>query len=223
MTDPREQLESLLSRQGDGDLTTAERAEIRRAVERDPSVAAELKRYEKLGALLASWRPVPANVDWASFRQGVSESIESNELASVDAAVKGALGPMPAVDWNAFRTRVSSAVRAEARGAAARGHGSSDLSGMAKWLVPFAAAAAIAIAFFRSGGGPLPVTPPNSGDQPTIVLVSLDIPEANGRVSIAFDETPAPEPEDKPANGLAYMKGVPAGGYLAGDDDGLFY
>jgi hypothetical protein len=204
MTDPREQLEMLVSRSADGDLTAEEQGIVRAVVEKDAAVAAEVRRFEKLDAKLMSWRRLPAQVDWASFHSNVSQSLKAEQHSEVDALVREAAGPMPAVDWNAFKSRVSTAVRAEAARGDVHDTAKYRMPGAVRWLVPIGLAAAVAIAFFRTGNGPLPVQP-KMDDRPSIVLVSLEAPESVGKISIEFDESPAPAAEEDTTPGTAYV------------------
>lgn len=204
MTDRREQLEMLLSRLADEDLTAEERGIVQNAAGQDEVVAAEIRRYERLDAILSSWRRPPSDLDWSEFHRDVSKAVMTEQHHELDAAVREAVGPLPAVDWSAFKSRVSSAIRAEAEVSEIHASTTYRMPAAIRWFVPIGIAAGVAFAFFRTGGGTLPIQP-NQTDRPPIVLVSLDFPESSGKISIDFDESPAPEVEEGIAPGTAYV------------------
>lgn len=222
MTDPREQLECLIARATDGDLTADERDVLSRAVAKDSHLAEDLHRYERLNAALSTWRSIPDNVDWVRFQRTVSDRVSDDAMAALDDTLRSAVGPMPSVDWSAFRSRVSSAVRAEA---VRTGHASPHrihFSRQARWLVPIAAAAAIAIAVFRGGFVPQGFVPTAVDRKPSVLVVSLDVPESTGRIAVMFDESPAPETVEDIEPSSAF---VSTGGTIVIDDvdDGYLF
>ncbi|MBX3395109.1 MAG: hypothetical protein KF841_07040 [Phycisphaerae bacterium] len=193
MTDPREHLEFLIARATDGDLTGEEREIISKAVANDTDLADEIRRYERVNAVIANWRTVPHDMDWAGFRRSVSDAVTDDAMATVDETIRGVVGSMPPVDWDAFRSRVSSAVRAEAVQTGRAAPYRMQAFRHARWLAPLAAAAAIAIAVFRGGFDPQGVVPTGVDREPSLLVVSLDVPESTGKIAVMFDESPAPE------------------------------
>lgn len=108
MTRIDEQLEFLLSRIGDADLSADERAAIRRAVEGDAACARLADEYRRLGDTLRAYRPLPRRLDWAALSAGVVdrlvEAAEADASAVVDRTLDpAALGPDTA-DAVAFRS-----------------------------------------------------------------------------------------------------------------------
>jgi len=67
MTERPEQLEALISRQGDDDLTVDERAQIRRLLADDPAAAEDARVYSRLSDILAGYRCLPADLDFHAF------------------------------------------------------------------------------------------------------------------------------------------------------------
>jgi hypothetical protein len=99
MTRMDEQLEFLLSRIADADLSADERAEIRRAVEGDPACARVASEYEHLGRLLRVFRPLPRNLNWSALGTAiagrVADSAEADASALVDRSIdRSAIGPV---------------------------------------------------------------------------------------------------------------------------------
>lgn len=136
----------------------------------------------------------------------------SREYKKTDDAIHAASGkPMPAVDWNALKNRISAAVRIEAAESdphhertillpAAKSAGATRRSSRAadvpkhflrkRLALPLSAAAAIAIvatALFNRGV-PVSPTPINMNR----ILVQLAAPQQAGLVNLAFDESPMP-------------------------------
>ncbi len=114
------------------------------------------------------------------------------QFEQVDELLQDSLRSMPAVDWDAFRARVSGAVREEAR-TMRRGR-------WTRWVVgagiPVAAAAALFLALRQPGTESLlPV-----GDSPasvqSFVRVALDAPRSEGKVSISFDMSSSASAEE---------------------------
>lgn len=155
----------------------------------------------------------------------------SREYKKTDDAIRAAAaGPMPAVDWNALKSRISAAVRTEAAesdphhertillpaakaaGAARRAGRAADASKHFLWkklALPLSAAAAIAItatAWFNRGAPVKPVPAPISMNR---IMVQLDAPQQAGMVNIAFDESPMPAAlaEELPTRGAAIAVG----------------
>lgn len=99
MTRMDEQLEFLLSRIADADLSADERAEIRRAVERDPACARAADEFQHLGRLLRAFRPLPRNLNWSALGMAISgrvaDSAEADASALVDRSIdRSAIGPV---------------------------------------------------------------------------------------------------------------------------------
>jgi len=219
-----EQLEALLSRQADGDLTAEELATLRRVVADDPEAAAAAKQYERLQGLLAGWRCLPADVNWQSFAEDVSgritEDAEQQASAQLDRAIDPAAlphdaaappagprmnpaaqgfqateellqdwaRPLPEVDWAAFSSRVSAAVRREAASDRAIGD-ARHWRRVARWLAPLAAAACIALVVWANRDA-VPTGSRSTEQAAPRVLVALAVPRSAGSVSITFDESP---------------------------------
>ncbi len=98
MTRLDEQLEFLLSRIADGDLTAEERDRLRAAVERDPLCARVAGEYERLGRMVHAFRPLPLNLNWAALASTiagrVADSAEADASALVDRSIdRGAIAP----------------------------------------------------------------------------------------------------------------------------------
>ncbi|HWL95545.1 MAG TPA: hypothetical protein VNT79_18650 [Phycisphaerae bacterium] len=212
MTEAREQLEALISRSTDDDFSAAERVQIERALSDRPELDRTRAEYERLGGLLAVWRDVPMSVEWSSFHRSVSSAVRERDeavaddagLSSVDRVVRRMAGPMPQVDWSAFKARISSAVRAEATKSGAPASVGYRLPAGVRWLAPLAAAAVIAISIFRSQS---PISAPFETDEsrPTMVLVSLDVPQSRGQISFSFDETERETGDTESLPGTAFV------------------
>jgi hypothetical protein len=202
-----EQLERLIAERLDGTLTAEEQARLDRALAGDPAAAVTARRYECLHKLLSGWRTLHRDIDWEAFAakiaRRVAEDVEQEKDAAVDHLVRES-APMPEVDWDRFKARVSSAVRREA--ASIAGATAPDPAAAvqiratplrwrrtAKWLAtvgaPLAAAAAIVIAVWWPGAGHS-IAPPHVLPAAPMVFVSLDVPQAAGRIAIQFEETP---------------------------------
>ncbi|MFQ5411123.1 MAG: hypothetical protein ACE5EC_02460, partial [Phycisphaerae bacterium] len=134
-------------------------------------------------------REEPAPVGWTTgpHLDRVARSYQATEDLLRDWA-----GPMPDVDWREYTTRVSNCIRREAA-ASSRAALFAHWRRRVAWFTPLAAAAAVAlVAWWPNGklsdpaGGGIP--------GPAAVLVALDIPSAQGRITIVFDESPAVAP-----------------------------
>lgn len=263
MPDP-EQLEALLSRQADGDLTAEESATLRRAVADDPEAAAMVRQYEQLQGLLTGWRCLPGGVDWQSFSGAVSgrieEDAERQASAQLDRAIDPAAvlhdattssagprmnpaaqgyqateellqdwaRPLPDVDWDAFSSRVSAAVRREAAGSDRGVGGARHWRRAAGWLAPLAAAACIALLVWGNRAS-IPTGTVSSEPAGPQVFVALMVPHSAGSVSIAFDESPAETTaettvdDSNPQGGLAIAIGPPRAAGSETYDEAYFY
>ncbi len=259
MNDKREQLEALLARAADADLTIDEREQVCRAIDADPQAAATVGEYVRLAALLERWRRVPGDVDWPAFRQGVSMSVADDigrrasavldrridpraahdeELASVDAntddnkyvaaeveqyarvdrSLRDWAADMPEVDWSAFKSRVSDAVRSEAVKSGSRTARRYRMPAAVGWFVPLAAAAVITVAVFRAYD-PTPAARDIGGQPASMVLVALDVPVTGGKLSFAFDESGPGMIDDEIRPGTAYVVSSPVVKPNGNDDD----
>jgi hypothetical protein len=249
-----EQLERLIAERLDGTLTAEESARLDRALAADPAAAAMARQYERLRLVLSGWRTLRRDIDWealaASIARRVAEDAEQSKDAAVDDLVRGAVPPMPEVDWDRFKTRVSSAVR---RDAASRAGESSEaqkadagvrvlrrrwrrtVTWVATVGAPLAAAAAIAIAVWWPGTASQ-LSSPHAMPVAPMVVVALDVPTATGRVAISYDQAQPGgyvEPSAPDADGGVDQAAVGGGLAIAIEssaaepsesaDDALFY
>lgn len=188
MIHDREQLEQLLSERAAGSLTAVELAELQRVLAADAGAARLARQYERLHALLAAWRPVPANPDWAAIGDRLIAGVQQGRReAGLDQLLQQSLPALPAqMDWPAIRHRFSRAVHEQA-GAAATSPAMPRAPrrfATLKIAVPLALAAAVTLLVWRPFGGP--VAPSAK------ITVALGAPDSAGRVRIQFDETAAP-------------------------------
>jgi hypothetical protein len=232
MNQGSEQLERLIAERLDGSLTAEQRARLDLALAEDPEAAAMARQYQCLRTLLRGWRTLHRDIDWealaARIAQRVAESVEQKKDAAVDDMVREAVAPMPEVDWDQFKARVSSAVRHEA----AIGAGAADevpdrnadvgvraarrrWRRTATWFAtvgaPLAAAAAIAIAVWWPGTASQ-IAPPSVMSVAPMVFVALDVPQASGRVAISFDQAAPAGYTDQPSSSGEAAVDRPAGG-----------
>lgn len=217
MSDQREKHEQLLSERADGELTPEQRADLERALAFDADLARQARAYQGLHALLDAWRALPVNINWQTLSARISREIghESASVASdpIDDLVSHTHGPIPDVNWSQLKSRISTAVRADAamrQGAGARLMRRS-WSRTAKRIVavgaPLAAAAVIALALWlpRTSSPVIPAVP-----TPTkaMIVVSYETPEPAGQVKVAFDEKPYTGPDaEAGSNGAAIANG----------------
>ena len=170
----------------------------------------------------------------------------SREYKNTDDAIRAATArPMPAVDWNALKSRISAAVRIEATesdphhertillpatraaGAARSTRRAADTSKHFLWkklALPLSAAAAIAIVattWFNRG---TPVTPTPSPISVNRIVVQLAAPQHAGMVNIAFDESPMPAAlaQEPPTRGAAIAVGPGHDDFTPLPDDALW-
>ncbi len=240
MTDESEQLERLLSELHDGHLTEAQLAEARRAIAEDSNAAAAAHGYQRLDAVLQDWQVVSPGMDWEAFARQVSGRVademeerdadESTKLAAVDRLIEGSVEPLPAVDWDGLKSRISKAVHEEA---AEEARPSTEplqtwrrvVGWTGRVAVPLAAAAAVAIFFWGPWTSGPPGPDPSAG---SIVMVSLEMPDSVGRVTVTFaQEPPANVSEPSPPiMGTAIAVGRPTGDGTVFEeqlDDACFY
>ncbi len=216
MNDPAEQLEMLLSRRADGDLTPEEEARVRRAIEAAADAERDAGRYERLGEMLANYRRLP-RLDWGDLAREVGERVRAANAAAegeapLDAALASWAGPLPDVDWAALKVRVSMAVRraaeADARAARAR-----SWRPTRAWLGPIAVAAAVVLAVFWPRKIEEPEFP--IGKEGAMYLVELDVPAPGQPISISFDRTSPPSVGDSDpqasVSAIAFGPSEPAG------------
>lgn len=121
----------------------------------------------------------------------------------VDDLLRAEFRPLPAVDWDAFGHRISSAVHAEAsrRTRAVRSSEPSAarharrLRWLVRGVVPLAAAAMLLIAL-RPSNVEMPDGMTSVADRPSLVSVSIDRPSSSGRVVVTFDRSSPPVTEE---------------------------
>jgi hypothetical protein len=135
---------------------------------------------------------------------------------AVDDLVTRAAEPLPEVDWDAFKARVSAAVRQEAATSAVPAQGAQyRWRRGAAWALrvgsPLAAAAVIAFAVWGPWADQPLVQGPRVGGRP-LVVVSLERPDSAGRVSVTLDVVPVAFVDESvpPRGGVAIAIG-PAG------------
>ncbi len=219
MIDPAEQLEMLLSRRADGDLTPEQEAQVRRALATSAGARQDAEQYQRLSEILGGYRRLP-RLDWRGLAQEVGRRVQGADAKSasaedespLDAVLAAWAGPLPEVDWAALKVRVSMAVRRAAE-ADSRALKARSWRPTRAWLGPLAMAAAVALAVLwprkiEESGRPI------HADGPTY-LVSLEVPAAGRPISIRFDRT-SPEPErksDPPSSvsAIAFGPAEPAG------------
>lgn len=198
-TNPSDILE-LISR-GDADpLTSAERAVVDRAIAADPGLARQRTAYARLDALLARFAELPDDVDWESLSGDITAEIRAeatDDVAVASAPIVEQLSrSLPPVDWDAFRTRVSNAVRDEA--AQQSSERTIKWPAVFSWVAPLAAAAMIALVVWGPFGVPRQNVGPNPGgvgEPIAVVEVEVARPASTGTVAVSFDET---SPADMP-------------------------
>lgn len=205
-TNPSDILE-LISRGDAEPMTSAERDVIAQAIAADPGLARERAAYARLDALLARFAELPADVDWEALSGDITAEIRAEAAASEDGVapiVEQLSRPLPPVDWDAFRTRVSTAVREEA--AQIDSQRTIKWPALFSWAAPLAAAALIAIVVWGPIGGPHV----QDGGTKAIVsepvaMVEVEVAAPTtlgaGTVAISFDETP-PEAAPIESSGL---------------------
>ncbi|MFQ5423166.1 MAG: hypothetical protein ACE5F9_04220 [Phycisphaerae bacterium] len=221
------QLEQLLSERGDGLLSSEDRAAVERAMARNDDTARSARAYERLSRLLFNWRVPPETIDWnVSARQIAARTKETvlhqRRGAATDRLVQQWAKPMPHVDWMALASRISSAVRSNAD-ARHRVSGRHRRRRRIVAAVPLATAAVVAFAVL---GWRTPVpTPSNEAPRRTIVLVSLEVPEPAGTISITVDRgtLDAPAAADDGPMGQVLAFGPKASELAEPGDDAFYY
>lgn len=141
------------------------------------------------------------------------------QFEQVDEWLQGSVRPMPEVDWNAFRSRVSGAVREEAA-VMRRGR-------IIRWAlragVPLAAAAALFLAFRQPAIEPN-ARPSVAPSARSIVSVALDSPRNDGTVTIAYDMSSSPaEDVREEGPGLVIASGASTSAVSDSMDVALLY
>lgn len=216
MSDPREQLEQLLSQRADDGLTAEQLGILERALASDAELTRQGRAYERLHVVLDGWRTLPVDIDWQNFSGRISREImeEVSAVASepVDDLVV-AFRPMPDMDWSQLQSRISAAVRADV---AARQGAGADMtrrswSRTAKRIVaigaPLAAAAAIALALWLPRASS-PVAPTVPTPTKAMIVVSYETPQPAGKVKVAFEEKPYTAPDvEAGSDGAAIANG----------------
>ncbi len=195
MTDRPNNVERLLSERGDGILTPAELSRLQEIIREDAQMAATARQYDRLNVLLKGWRALPSAVNWAELSQRTRRMVasegaaETAGLASVDRMLRDWAGPMPEVNWEALRRRISAAVGQEAallesrqlHQAGRAGRFGRLVAGVARVAVPLAAAAAVALMAWwpRTELGPQP-----SASGGSLVAVAWEVPRETGEVRV---------------------------------------
>lgn len=202
----------------------------------------ELRQYRLLAELLSGWRvlgegslaalsgEISARIREdaearASARvdQTIDPSIPVKSIAAdaaivrdfraVDDLLQSVAAPMPPVDWKAFSTQVSSAVRREAK--VVHRHRRLIQRRYLNWVVraaiPLAAAAVLAIALWPAKPTSTPVAKGPAAEPKPMIFVSLEQPRASsGKVSVTFDEAkPQPAGNESPVPVTAIAIGPP--------------
>lgn len=224
-----EELEHLISRAGDGDLSREERAAMNSALARDPALAKAARDYQRLSDLLRHWRVLPAGMDWDAISARTSASLSEQNVAAqsseVDHLVRAAMPAMPPVNWDRLKARISAAVHQEAALAEARTSHTGRRT--LRWFAAVAGPIAVAAALFLTIRGPqseqAPVIP--IARKPSSILVALDVPASAGRVSVSFDQTPfdTVATSDELAPGFAIADGPSASRTPELPDDALLF
>ncbi len=151
------------------------------------------------------------------------------EHEAVDRLIQDSVGPVPQVDWDGLKSRISAAVGQEAaaqtvRPASPRKRWRSAGARIGMVGGPLAAAAVIAFAVWgpQTAG---PIAPGRINPTEPMVVVSLQMPEFAGQVSVAFEEGPAGQIDgsDSLPGGTAIAIGPPRHGELQTIDEALFY
>jgi len=192
VTDHPDNLERLLSERGDRVLTPAELSRLDEIIGEDVRMAAIARQYDRLNVLLKGWRALPTTVDWADLSQRTRRTVasagtaEAASLASVDRLLRDWAAPIPAVDWEALRRRISAAVEQEAALLKSRQqHRAARTSRLvvrlARVAVPLAAAAAVALLAWwpraelerrsNAGGG-------------SFVAIAWEVPRETGEIRV---------------------------------------
>lgn len=92
-----EEMEMLISRYDDGDLTDAERASLEAALDSDPEAQGLLKEYRRLNAALSEAPAGMAQVDLAAFSHTLSRSLTERRVVRRTSRTWWRLGPVAAV------------------------------------------------------------------------------------------------------------------------------
>ena len=206
-----------------------------------PLTPVELRQFRRLAELLAGWRVlddsaiaklsgnISAKIREEAAAQAsakVDETVDptlTTATSAVDAAtvrdfralddlLQATATPMPAVDWKAFSSRVSGAVRREAK--VVQRHRRFVQRRYFTWAlkgaVPLAAAAVLAFAFWPNRQAVTPMAKGPEAKPKPIVLVTLDQPKAHsGKVSVTFDEAKPKASDEGPVSSTAIAIGPP--------------
>jgi len=277
MTNKPSNLEQRISERRDPSDTVGDAGELAGLIAADRDAANLDKAYARLGQMLNGWRRLPDSVDFRAFHTNTAGAVAADveyralvahetghapdvigltaeqalqltrEYAKTDDAIRAAAGPLPAVDWNALKSRISAAVRNEAAesdphhertillpAAGAPNHSDKNRnSGTAgrrfrrplqRFTMPLSAAAAVAIAatlWFQRGQ---PITPTPAPLAVNRIVVQLGAPTTTGSVQIAFDESPMTTvlAEELPTRGAAIAIGPGFDEAAALPDDALW-
>jgi len=195
-----DELELLLSRIGDGDLTIEERRRIDGLVARDAIAARTAQQYARLGGLLRTWRVLSADIDWAALTDQISGRLgEPVEMPKdrLDELVRASTDVPAGVNWDGLKARISSAVQHEAILGRERGPRRAM-----RWIAAVGATTAIAAALLLAVRSAVFESSP-SGQRRASIVVTLEVPSAEaGRVRVSFDQTPASAAAATEASGL---------------------
>lgn len=217
MTAPSDDLEFLLSRAADPDVSAEERARIAEAARRDAQAAKSVRGYERLGAILRAFRAIPKDLDVGNLAAGTSRRVAEAQGApdaapgdmKLDALLARSVRPLPPMDWHAFRSRVSDAVHAEEGPQIVRRGGH-----VRRWLlraaVPLAAAAAVMLMVRTPRTSLVQVDVGYPAIERPVISVRFEQPGTRGVVSISFDRTASPAgiDEEQADAGVAIATGT---------------
>ena len=262
MTNKPSNLEQRISERRDPTDTVGDAGDLAKLIAADREAANLDKAYARLGQMLNGWRRLPDSVDFRAFHTNVAGAVAADveyralvaheagqspdvvgltaeealqltrEYAKTDDAIRAAAGPLPAVDWNALKTRISAAVHNEATASdphhertillpaakapgATDKHRNNDARGrryrhpLQRFALPLSAAAAIALTATLWLNRGRTITPSPAPILAERIVVQLGAPTTTGSVQISFDESPmtAAAAEDLPTRGAAIAVG----------------
>lgn len=235
MNEKADKFERLLSERPDRAASAEDLATVDRALADNPQAAETARQYDKLQALLKDWRSLPPGIDWDAVGQRLGEHAVSkgaecdtataSKDKTLDALVHGQAAPLPDVDWDRLKSRISFAVHEEAARNRQTSIGTRRgwLNRLGKMGAPVAAAAAIAFAVWWPGDVK---TPPVAGlTQGPAIVVAVETPAKQGNVLVRFVETPLEQGIDTSdgPGGYAYAHGPARGEFAESIETGMFY
>lgn len=201
--DDMTKIEQLLSELAAGTLTGEQAASVQSAVAQSPQLARTFAQYQTLHRLLKAWRTLPASMAWDGYaarvraelqkqvraESSVLEPIARSGEAGLDDFLAHAVGPVPAVDWNKLHGRISASVRSQAT------QGRRNIISWRRKLAWFSSvcaplAAAAVVAFMVWGPRAPHSTHSIAISKPlkSHIVVALDAPDYEGKVTIQLDE-----------------------------------